>query len=351
MALRCFAAAVFSLVISTDHTAGNYHWRLALAAGRGCWIPHCREGQWPLAVRPIEGPGGRLWMFEHSAAWSSGDGTEWRREQATAGWGERYGGARAYALGRLWFAGGGATWARFENDVWSSPDGIRWTRLTENAAWPDRRGAALLEFGGRLWLLGGEVSSGRIDRLPVRGHRDVWSSADGVSWSRVGGDAPWRSVGCALSFQGSIWVIGDGAAWRSSDGANWILAGRHEAALRRTGNGCAVFRRSLWVFGGIGAGDSTRNDAWLSGDGESWVKLDVPSPWSPRGGDHAVVFRNNLWIYGGKTGRNDGYSDEVWRLDPGAAPSSYRTVRRTEYTTASPSNSAVKPTTLTTDRR
>ena len=318
MTSRLLAAAVVSLFVSTHHTLGGYHWDKALGVGRGCWIPQCRDGQWPLAVRPVEGPGGRLWMFEHGTVWSSRDGIAWRR-QATAGWGERYGGARAYALGKLWFAGGGATWARFENDVWSSSDGIQWTRLTRKAAWPERRGAALLEFAGRLWLLGGEVSSGRVDRLPVRSHRDVWSSADGVSWERVGRDAPWTSVECALSFQGSIWVISNGATWRSSDGANWSLVGRHQAALGRKGNGCAVFRRSLWVFGGIGAGDTTQNDVWLSGDGGRWVKLDVPSPWSPRGGEHAVVFRDNLWIYGGKTGRTDGYSDEVWRLVPGGA--------------------------------
>jgi leucine-zipper-like transcriptional regulator 1 len=315
---RAFLPVAALLLNLPGHEAGEFHWRRTVAPGRGCWIPRCVEGQFPLAVRPIEGPAGRLWMYEHSAVWSSADGIEWRRETADAAWGERYGAARVYALGKLWFIGGGATWARFENEVWSSRDGVRWVRVTDEAAWSPRRSAQLLEYQGRIWLLGGQESSGRPDQLPLRSYREVWSSSDGEHWNRVTDAAPWGGIECALAFRGRMWVISDGAAWHSSDGKTWTLGQPARLALGRRGAGCGVFRQAVWVFGGIGEGDTTSHDVWHSADGISWRRFELESPWTPRGADHSVVFANSIWIYGGKTGRADGYADDVWRLVPGS---------------------------------
>lgn len=283
-----------------------------MSEGNGCWIPDCPDGRWPLAVRPVAGPGGRLWMYEHGFAWSSTDGVAWREEARRTGWGERYGAGRAYALDRLWFLGGGQTWSRFENDVWSSRDGVEWERAASAAPWGPRRSHLAVEFSGRLWVLGGQQSAGR-EALPVHTWRDVWSTADGRAWVRHTERAPWSAAACAVVFRGRLWVIADGTAWHTADGAHWASAAGHPVALARRGAGCAAYGGRLWVFGGIGAGDTTRNDVWSTADGTVWAPA-VPAPWSPRGAEHSAVFRGALWLFGGKTGRDDGYADDVWTL-------------------------------------
>ena len=155
----------------------------------------------------------------------------------------------------------------FYNDVWNSPDGIHWTRITENAPWAPRGmigGCAVLD--GRMWVLGG----GTYD-TPRQRHRkffhDVWSSADGVTWTRHLDQSPWSP---------------------------------------RQYHEVAAFDNRLWVLEGWNHGN--RNDVWSSPDGVHWQELSN-TPWTSRHAASVFVFRDALWIAAGNNMRSD-----VWRL-------------------------------------
>jgi len=304
------AALVLGLLAGTAKSG----WQRAIPDGRGCWQERCAEGQFPLALDPIVGAGGTLWMIGHRSVWFSTDGITWRRADHDGGWGERYGATKVFFAGRLWLMGGGNSWARFESDVWSSTDATQWVRVT-TAPWPARRGHRTLVFGDRLWVLGGGASSGRVDATPTVELRDVWSSPDGVTWTRETGQAPWTTVECALVRVDRFWVLGAGDAWSSSDGRAWTRVARDLPALARRGGGCAVFKNQLWVFGGIGPAGVTTNDVWSSVDGREWRRR-PNAMWSPRGAQFSVVFDDRVWVFGGKTGRADGFANDVWYLDP-----------------------------------
>jgi hypothetical protein len=44
-------------------------------------------------------------------------------------------------------------------DVWSSADGVTWVKSTATIPWSARYGAASAVFGNRLWLTGGNTSA------------------------------------------------------------------------------------------------------------------------------------------------------------------------------------------------
>ena len=59
------------------------------------------------------------------------------------------------------------------NDVWSSADGLQWTKETPVTAFPPRWSAALIVHQSELWLVGGYGLSFR---------NDVWRSSDARNW-------------------------------------------------------------------------------------------------------------------------------------------------------------------------
>jgi hypothetical protein len=109
--------------------------------------------------------------------------------------------------GRMWVLGGGTydtpgvPQRKFYNDVWSSADGVRWTRHLEQAPWEPRQYHDVAVFDGRMWVLEG-YSQGKGNR------RDVWYSEDGVRWSELS-DTPWKPRHAASIFvhDDALWVV------------------------------------------------------------------------------------------------------------------------------------------------
>ena len=66
-----------------------------------------------------------------------------------------------------------------KNDVWRSGDGENWDLATESAAFSERNGHQAVSYGGSLWVIGGN---------------DVWRSADGVSWGLVTASAAFSGL-------------------------------------------------------------------------------------------------------------------------------------------------------------
>lgn len=182
-------------------------------------------------------------------------------------------------------------------DVWVSPDlGETWVELLEDAQsaglWKNRAYFEAVTKGSYMYIMGGQNFTTIIpgpppDFLPViipsEFFKDVWRSADGVSWELMTDDAEWAVV----PENGSV-------------------------SAGRAGLSAVNFKGKLWVMGGsqgddnsIGGGLNERvlfNDVWFSEDGSEWHLATDNAPWEARAGGVALV--KNGWIYymGGENG-------------------------------------------------
>ena len=123
---------------------------------------------------------------------------------------------------------GGATSTK--NDVWSSADGKTWTQVTAKAAWSPRAYHQAAVLGNKIYVFGGGNYVPKYHAV-----NDVWSSEDGVNWTQVTDAAAWSP-----------------RLWFST----------------------AVYRDKLWVLGGWSNNPSKNwGDAWYSADGKTWKEL------------------------------------------------------------------------------
>ena len=80
----------------------------------------------------------------------------------------------------MWIYGGLDYQARtFLNDIWSSADGVTWSKIG-NAAWSPRGSHTVVVYRNRLWLIGG-ANHIADDRSTDGFLNDVWVSDDGTS--------------------------------------------------------------------------------------------------------------------------------------------------------------------------
>jgi hypothetical protein len=170
---------------------------------------------------------------------------------------------------------GGYDGKQYHNDVWSSSDGVQWTRVTQHAAWSARTVPSVVVFKNRMWLLGGGVIDG--DREPnPNAEREVWSSANGVQWTRHRDRSSSMIGGTPVEFDGHLWIIG----------AN---------------------RRGTFDPG-----------TFVTDDMETWTA--GTAPWPARGGAAVWVMNNQLFMTGGKYSEGTGanirfmYRNDVWTM-------------------------------------
>lgn len=130
--------------------------------------------------------------------------------------------ARAYHCAlvfrdKIWVFGGGnylPTYTGF-NDVWSSPDGVDWTKVgdlvtdqvSDNAPWPPRIWFSAVEYRNCMWVLGGWSNN------PSKNWNDVWYTADGVNWKELKTKTIWseRHEHSTYVMDDKIWVVAGNA--------------------------------------------------------------------------------------------------------------------------------------------
>ncbi len=155
-----------------------------------------------------------------------------------------------------------------KNDVWSSADGISWTQ-EPNPPFAPRYDHALEVFSGKLWLTGGVALGGK-------GFADEWVSEDGRNWLPVSGEAVFgpRHGHIMISHQNLLWIIG---------GWDTVL-------------------------------DRGSNESWYSGDGVLWQKTEQDGPWAGREDHAAAEFKNRLWLTGGMSGTAEAvrWTNDIW---------------------------------------
>jgi hypothetical protein len=214
--------------------------------------------------------GGKIWVTGQNAQmYVSADGSHWSQVTQPA-WMHRHGSGHTVFQGRMWVMGG-AGGGKLLNDVWSSADGETWTREIEHAPWSPRQiFSNLVVLNDRLWLIGGGYASYQ----PFKSCRDVWSSADGKHWELATDQAPWP-----------------GRVWTS----------------------CAAYRGRLWLVGGFRAQPTWNNfdDVWYSADGAQWHKLETDHIWEPRHEKSVLVHDDSLWMIAGNAWP---LKNDVWKL-------------------------------------
>lgn len=300
----------------------EYKWTQVAPPGSGTHQYEWKPGTYPSAVVPVEAFSHNLWMVGQKRVWSSEDGIRWQAFDKHD-WGERISMAHVFFNNTYWVSGG-MEYANntFLNEIWSSGDGKKWSRVVRNADWSARKGHTVVAFRDRLWLFGGETSVDK-QRAPDEYVNDIWSSADGIRWTKVVEEAPWTVRGNpqVIVFREKLWLIGGQGrsdVWHSDDGKTWKQLASESPWKGRYDYGLLVFDNFLWVFGGRGENPANAyNDVWFSRDGVNWRRQTGEAPWTRRSGGFSVAFRNKLFLYGGKhTGHADGFSGDIWTMEP-----------------------------------
>ncbi|DBA02522.1 TPA: hypothetical protein N0F65_010994 [Lagenidium giganteum] len=148
----------------------------------------------------------------------------------------------------------------------------RWSLLGGLAFSRDSHAAAV--FQDKIWIVGGVSTSYYTKRLEQTTSRsDVVYSADGIVWSEVFDEAPFRR-----RFGHSLTAFEDGV-----DGVERLV-----------------------LLGGFSPDPAT--DVWTSDDGFNWVEVTQQQvPWTGRGWHCSVVFASQLWVLGGSP-----LNSQVW---------------------------------------
>jgi hypothetical protein len=284
------------------------------------------------------GVGGALETDNSDAAvWISDDGVTWSPVShigsALGGQGDQgmtsvtVGGPGLVAVGSdrsKSVVDGVSVWSRLRAAVWTSVDGLTWSRVPHDDAVFGLAGAqemtsvtvggpGLVAVGSQS-LLADTVPSGNDPRAPVPEEGDldaaVWVSVDGITWSRVphdesifGGSGHQAMTSVTAGGPGLVAVGTDGldntvdaAVWTSVDGVTWsrvpddaaVLGGensQHMASVVAGGPGLVAVG-----FDGV-LGEDLPHVHWTStflGEAAVWTSVDGTT-WS-RVSDDAAVF-------------------------------------------------------------
>lgn len=201
-------------------------------------------------------------------------GGSWRRVEHLGAWAPRDG-AGLLVLGGALYMLGGWLHGSVTNEVWRTFDLVQWEFLG-HAPWPARHGAGWLVHDNKLWVIGGDL------------YDDVWSSPDGLQWTREAVAAPFgrRYTPNAASIGGQI-VVYAGQDWLPVD---WC-SGRSDCSAR-----------------GL-------LSVWTSRDGRQWTEATPQAPWQGRGLVHgSAVHNGRIWMIGGGlkvTPPNERYAETV----------------------------------------
>jgi hypothetical protein len=227
---------------------------------------------------------------------------------------------------RLWIIGGDVNQGHYHKDVWNSADGREWALVNSGkpVPWGPRALHYTVVFQDKIWVLGGQTIPA-IAEAPEAFHRDVWTTRDGVTWRPVKPREPYWSargmIGGTAVFRGRLWVLGGGTydtpqvktrnfyndVWSSADGVAWTRHVEQAPWPPRQYHDVAVFDGRLWVLEGYSP-QGNRNDVWYSADGVNWCEVSQ-TPWKPRHAASVFVHDGALWMVAGNNMESD-----VWKL-------------------------------------
>ncbi len=230
-----------------------------------------------------------------AAVWTSSDGISWLRvphDEAVFGGGD-FQEMVSVTVGGPGLVAVGMGRSSFDAAVWTSPDGISWSRVPDGEdvlkGEGDQQIRRVTAGGPGLVAVGVDFSGGDGDAA-------VWTSPDGISWSRVphdeavfGGEGFQAMSGVVVGGPGLVAVGSDltgdddGAVWTSPDGISWSRVPHDEGVFGGEGD---QWMRRLTAGGpglvAVGV-DTWAAAVWTSSDGISWSR--VPHDESVFGGE------------------------------------------------------------------
>lgn len=137
---------------------------------------------------------GRMWLMAGVGAgaatfndvWYTEDGVTWTAATTNAPWDQRRNPTVLVHAGRMWLIAGQESrnvGDAPKNDVWSSGDGANWRLENAPAEFPVRINHASVVFDESLWVFGGANSSGFLNgvwrsNLPNAVSRDIWGALE-----------------------------------------------------------------------------------------------------------------------------------------------------------------------------
>ena len=243
-----------------------------------------------VAVGSVWGIGG-----EDAAVWTSPDGLTWSRvpyDEAI------FGGDGRQVMNEVTAGGPGLVAVGYDGPegeeraaVWTSPDGVTWSQIPHDEAIFGGRGNLFMNSvaagGPGLVAVGGTHSWQRGDPAPV------WTSLDGITWSRVPDDeavfdgvVPQGVNSVAVGGPGLVAVGGPSstgdqdvaAVWTSPDGIIWSRVPHTKAVFGGEGptfmNSVTLAGEAefLAVGGALGPSDATAA-VWASRDRLTWSRV------------------------------------------------------------------------------
>lgn len=255
--------------------------------------------------------------------WKSPDGKQWIRTVEVAPWEHSDLSAAMVFSGKMWFMGGRKLpGADNSNKVWSSTDGVEWVLETDDPGWCPRVSPSFVVFKNRMWIMAGTENFYDDNDQTLK--NDVWSSADGKTWTLETQNAAWqkRTHAQAVVFDNKIWIMGGGRwhpetvplndVWCSEDGVKWTQVTDAAPWAPRMWFSLVVYRGRMWVLGGWSRENGNFGDVWYTKDGKDWTELKSDVIWKARHEHSVVVFQDKLWLYGGYA---DVLTSEVWTLE------------------------------------
>lgn len=284
-----------------------------VTAGSRCASP-LTDGSTDLSVATAGGPGlvalGPGWVPAEDGgecdlvvAWTSSDGLTWQpghREplhewQGTSLWDVAPGGPGFVAVG------GSLGTRSWDAAVWTSPDGSAWTRVPDEGSVSGSRGRdvfvhAVTRGGPGVVAVGSEQHQDRCTRAVV------WTSRDGLGWTRAPDDAAALRGDCdqgmsSVTSGGPGLVAVGGAAydpdsstgwsraavWTSPDGVTWTRV-PHEDAVFGDADAAPMAMSDVVSLGTmlVATGEAAgRPAAWASLDGATWSRMDLGPLFDP----------------------------------------------------------------------
>lgn len=276
--------------------------------------------------------GGWVWGEVTSEVWKTRDLVHWEF-LGHAPWPARHGSAWLVHGQRLWVIGGD-----LYDDVWSSPDGVAWTQEAAHAPFGPRYTPTAASVGGRIVVYGGQSwqTGTGCDFCVAEASREVWSSADGRQWQLANAQAPWEGRGLihgSIVHDGEIFLVGGGLKavpvgehhsetvaersdiWSSRDGVAWTRRSEALSFTPRTHFSVVATPKGCYVSdGSVGTQANVVNDLFFAADCVSYAPVPDTPPLEPRHASSLAAFNGSLVILGGPPAGDAGTT--VWQYFP-----------------------------------
>ena len=272
------------------------------------------------------------------AVWVSPDGLAWSRvaqdQEGLGGPDDQLATAMAPAGPGLVAAGWEGPGEDSDAAVWTSPDGLAWSRVPHDEALFG--GPGIQEIDG-LAVIDGLVVAVGSDESGADGSAAVWTSPDGLSWSRVphdeatfGGPGNQVMLAVAAGGPGLVAVGLEGASdravaavWTSPDGLAWSRVPHDEsvfgAAERQIMEGVVAAGGGLVAFGWQAQDEEMDTAVWVSADGLAWSRSALLSAALGGPGDQMMLYAieagPGLVVVGEQHG-SGGSDGAVWVATP-----------------------------------